>query len=183
MSAPLAEELARAVGVAGPDLSGALDVAAADWRAAVTALRDSGASWFDLLTAYDELDDGLAVLLRVVRLGGGAAGGGAGDAVLLRTRVPRERPVLASVADLYPGAAWHEREVREMFGIEVEGLTDQRPLLLGPGAPAYPLRKETPLRARVEQAWPGASDPSGRAPRRRQLPPGVAAAWVEEDGP
>jgi NADH-quinone oxidoreductase subunit C len=95
--------------------------------------------------------------------------------------VPRERPVLASVADLYPGAAWHEREVREMFGIEVEGLTDQRPLLLGPEAPAYPLRKETPLRARVEQTWPGASDPSGRPPRRRQLPPGVAAAWVEED--
>jgi NADH-quinone oxidoreductase subunit C len=173
MSAPLAEELSRAVDVAGPDLSGVRDVAAADWHAAVAALRDAGASWFDLLTAYDELDAGFAVLLRVARPGG--------DAVLLRTRVPRERPVLASVADLYPGAAWHEREVREMFGIEVEGLTDQRPLLLGPEAPAYPLRKETPLRARVEQTWPGASDPSGRPPRRRQLPPGVAAAWVEED--
>jgi NADH-quinone oxidoreductase subunit C len=173
MSAPLAQELAHAVAVAGPDVSGVLDVAAADWRAAVTALRGSGASWFDLLTAYDELDDGFAVVLRVARPGG--------DAVLLRTRVPRERPVLASVADLYPGAAWHEREVREMFGIEVEGLTDQRPLLLGAGAPAHPLRKETPLRARVETTWPGATDPSGRPPRRRQLPPGVAAAWVDGD--
>ena len=36
-------------------------------RDAVEALRAAGATWFDLLTAYDELDDGFAVLLRVVR--------------------------------------------------------------------------------------------------------------------
>ena len=181
--AVLAAELRRAVEVQGPDASEVLEVDAVDWHAAAAALRDAGATWFDLLTAYDELDSGFAVLLRVVRPPGAGEDGVGTEAVLLRTRVPRESPVLASIADLYPGAAWHEREMREMYGIEPEGLADQRPLLLGPGAPQHPLRKETPLRARVETTWPGAADPSGRPPRRRQLPPGVAAAWVDEDAP
>jgi NADH-quinone oxidoreductase subunit C len=192
-AAPLVEDLARAVRTQGPDASGVLDVAPEHWRDAVTALLAAGATWFDLLTAYDDLDEGFAVLLRVVRPAavegtagadsapgaGGADAGAAAGTVLLRTRVPRERPVLASVADLYPGAAWHEREMREMYGIEFGGAGEQRPLLLHPGAPSYPLRKEVPLRARVEAPWPGAADPSGKAPRRRQLPPGVAASWVD----
>ena len=167
----LADVLAGAVTVEGPDASGVLDVAARDWRPAVAAARDAGAAWFDLLTAYDDADAGFAVLVRLAREGA--------DAVLLRTRVPRTAPDLDSVADLYPGAAWHEREVHEMFGVGFAGHEGMRPLLLRAGAPAHPLRKETPLRARVEATWPGAVDPGGRAPRRRSLPPGVAAAWVD----
>lgn len=170
-AAPLSGALAGTVDVEGPDASGVLDVAVGDWRSAVVAARDAGAAWFDLLTAYDDADAGFAVLVRLAREGD--------DAVLLRTRVPRSAPVLDSVADLYPGAGWHEREVHEMFGVGFTGHEAMRPLLLRAGAPAHPLRKETPLRARVEASWPGAVDPSGRASRRRSLPPGVAAAWVD----
>ena len=36
--------------------------------------------------------------------------------VLVRTLLPRENPVLESVVDLFPGAAWHERVLRHRAG-------------------------------------------------------------------
>jgi NADH-quinone oxidoreductase subunit C len=83
--------------------------------------------------------------------------------------------------DIYPGAAWHERETHEMFGV---GFTDHpgglRPLLLPPEFEGHPLRKEFVLAARVAKPWPGAKEPgeshdptaAKRAPMR---PPGVPA--------
>lgn len=35
-----------------------------------------------------------------------------------------------TISDIYHGAAWHERETRDFFGIEFEGNSDMRPLLL-----------------------------------------------------
>jgi NADH-quinone oxidoreductase subunit C len=92
--------------------------------------------------------------------------------------VPRENPVVESVVDLFPGAAWHERETYEMFGIAFAHHPDLRPLLLPPEFEGHPLRKEFVLAARVAKAWPGAKEPgesespvaAKRAPIR---PPGV----------
>jgi NADH-quinone oxidoreductase subunit C len=80
--------------------------------------------------------------------------------------------------DIYPGAAWHERETYEMFGVPFSGHPGGlRPLLLSPEFEGRPLRKEFVLAARVAKAWPGAKEPgesheSRRAPMR---PPGVPA--------
>ena len=41
----------------------------------------------------------------------------------------REAPVLDSVADLYPGANWMERETFDMFGIKFDGHPDLRRIL------------------------------------------------------
>ena len=100
--------------------------------------------------------------------------------VLLRTRVPADAAAVPSIVDSYPGAAWHERETHEMFGIDFPGHPGGlRPLLLPPEFEGYPLRKEFVLAARVAKAWPGAKEPGEsetHAARRNPMrPPGVPA--------
>jgi len=58
----------------------------------------------------------------------------------------------------YPGAAWHEREVHEMFGISFTGNNDMRNLYLPTEFEGYPLRKDYPLLARLVKPWPGIVD-------------------------
>ncbi|MFC6019721.1 NADH-quinone oxidoreductase subunit C [Plantactinospora solaniradicis] len=152
-----------------------VDVPPASWRDAVRAARDDAelaCDFFDWLSAVDELADGFDV---VVHLWSTAHRHG----VLLRTRVPRDAAAIPSVVDLFPGAAWHERETHEMFGIDFEGHPDLAPLLLPPEFEGHPLRKEFVLASRVAKAWPGAKEPgeseAGTTRRQAMRPPGVPA--------
>ncbi|MGI5524031.1 NADH-quinone oxidoreductase subunit C [Micromonospora sp. CA-259024] len=151
-----------------------VDVPSASWLVAVRAARDDAelaCDFFDWLSAVDELAEGFDVVAHLwsTRLRHG---------VLLRTRVPRGAPTVASVVDIYPGAAWHERETHEMFGIDFAGHGELLPLLLPPEFEGHPLRKEFVLASRVAKPWPGAKEPGeseaggGRRPIR---PPGVPA--------
>ena len=58
----------------------------------------------------------------------------------------------------YPGAAWHERETHEMFGISFIGNNDMRNLYLPTDFEGHPLRKDFPLLARLVKPWPGIVD-------------------------
>jgi NADH-quinone oxidoreductase subunit C len=150
-----------------------VDVPVARWWFVAEAARDAGAlgcDFFDWLSAVDELDGGFSVVAHLwsTRRRHG---------VLLRTRVSREDPEVESLVDLYPGAAWHERETFEMFGITFARHPDLRPLLLPPEFEGHPLRKEFVLAARVAKPWPGAKEPGesegGTAKRAPMRPPGV----------
>jgi NADH-quinone oxidoreductase subunit C len=151
-----------------------VDVPVARWWAAAGAALDPGAlgcDFFDWLSAVDELDEGFTVVAHLwsTRRKHG---------VLLRTRLPREAPVVETLTDLYPGAAWHERETHEMFGIGFARHPDLRPLLLPPEFEGNPLRKEFVLASRVAKPWPGAKEPGesssgGPAKRAPMRPPGV----------
>jgi NADH-quinone oxidoreductase subunit C len=155
-----------------------IDVAPERWVQALLAARDAGAAFFDLLTAYDLEDDGFAVVAHV-------ATPDAREHVLVRTRVDRAAPTLATATTVYAGAAWHERETHEMFGITFDGMAELDPLLLSPGAPTHPLRKDTVLVARAARPWPGQKDPAdtgGRGRRRPVLPPGVPEDWPSPEG-
>lgn len=150
-----------------------VEVPAAMWWAAVDAARDQGGlgcDFFDWLSAVDELDAGFVV---VAHLWSSRRKHG----VLIRARVAREEPSVESVVDLFPGAAWHERETYEMFGIGFERHPGLTPLLLPPGFEGHPLRKEFVLASRVAKAWPGAKEPGesegGAAKRAPMRPPGV----------
>ncbi|MFE9653858.1 NADH-quinone oxidoreductase subunit C [Micromonospora sp. NPDC006431] len=151
-----------------------VDVPPDAWRDAVRAVRDDAelaCDYFDWLSAVDELADGFDV---VAHLWSTSRRHG----VLLRTRVPRAEPRVASVVGIFPGASWHERETHEMFGIRFDGHPDLKPLLLPPEFEGHPLRKEFVLASRVAKPWPGAKEPGeseaggGRRPIR---PPGVPA--------
>ncbi|WP_046563633.1 NADH-quinone oxidoreductase subunit C, partial [Micromonospora sp. HK10] len=151
-----------------------VDVPPSSWRDAVRAVRDDAEldlDFFDWLSAVDELADGFDVVAHLWSTRGR-------HGLLLRTRVPRAAPTVASVVDLFPGAGWHERETYEMFGIGFDGHGELRPLLLPPEFEGHPLRKEFVLASRVAKPWPGAKEPGeseaggGRRPMR---PPGVPA--------
>ena len=59
--------------------------------------------------------------------------------------------IVDSVTDLWPGAEWTEREVFDMFGIQFRNHPDLRRILLWEKYPAFPLRKDYPLRGRGER--------------------------------
>ena len=164
-------------------------VAADTWREAVGAALAEGFTFFEWLGVVDEV--GRADVLRVV--------------VVLRhlerpaeirrlsTEVPRDGGSLDSLRDLVAGAAWHEREAAEMFGLTFAG-GDARRLLLASEFEGAPLRKDAVLGARTALAWPGAKEPGesaaspaargAQAPsRRRMVPPGVPdpAVWGDRD--
>ena len=60
-------------------------------------------------------------------------------------------PEVPSVTGIWKGADWMEREVYDMFGIRFSGHPDLRRILTWEGFPAYPLRKDYPLRGRGER--------------------------------
>jgi NADH:ubiquinone oxidoreductase subunit C len=62
----------------------------------------------------------------------------------LRTEIPKDRPRVASITPVIPGAILYEREIQDMFGLVVDGIPDPRPLLLSDDWPAgvHPLRKD-----------------------------------------
>lgn len=210
----VARRLATAMGL-GPDDAplaaddGAgtvcVDVPAERWHDALAAAREGlGLDFFDWLSGVDEPAAEPAAVdvvahLVVSRSGGDGIGESAGLVrLLLRTRLLVGELTLASVTDLWPGAAWHERETAEMFGVDFTGFDDGarsldgeplglRPLLLPDGFEGTPLRKSFVLAARASKPWPGAKEPgesdtAASPSRRKMLPPGVPdAEWGPRD--
>jgi NADH-quinone oxidoreductase subunit C len=159
----------------GPYARGTVDVPPDAWAAALTAARDDAdlaCDFFDWLSAVDELDSGFAIVAHLWSTSWR-------HGVLVRTVLPRAEPAVQSVVSIYPGAAWHERETHEMFGIDFAGHPGLAPLLLPPEFEGHPLRKEFVLASRVAKAWPGAKEPGesghGGGKRAPMRPPGVPA--------
>lgn len=62
--------------------------------------------------------------------------------VTVRTRVPRSKPEVPTISQIYPGADWHERETHDFFGIIFVGHPYLVPLLLPEDADYHPLLKD-----------------------------------------
>ncbi|MGB5951834.1 MAG: NADH-quinone oxidoreductase subunit C [Ornithinimicrobium sp.] len=184
----------------------AIRVPPSDWRAEVAASRDAGYDFFDWLSVVDytgargdgthaespsgtddseddQQEFGMMVVLHLMASGADAPR--PLSRLLLQTLLPTGHSI-ASVTPVFAGAAWHERETHEMFGVEFTDFDDGtgqglRPLLLPDGFDGEPLRKSFILAARASKPWPGAKDPgeSDASPRptgrrrKRALPPGV----------
>lgn len=177
-------------------------VAPEAWLTTVVAAQEDGHDFFDWLGAEDLIGrrHAILVVLALRRLDR------PGDVLLLGTEVDRDAPRLDSIRGLYAGAAWHEREAAELFGVEFAG-GDPARLLLASGFSGTPLRKDEVLAARTAVSWPGANEPgesstspepvedpstgsghersraAGSARRRRLVPPGVPdpAVWGDRD--
>ena len=64
--------------------------------------------------------------------------------VVVRTRIPRDNPEIATILKVFPGANWHERETHDFFGIRFLGHPNLTPFLLEEDATYHPLRKDYP---------------------------------------
>ncbi|MFD5789126.1 NADH-quinone oxidoreductase subunit C [Streptomyces sp. NPDC127037] len=152
-----------------------VDVPPTAWITALETVRDTlGCTYFDWLSAVDEPGTGFRVCAHVAAL---PSTGSGVRRLLVRTTVPHEAAVLPTAIGVYAGAAWHERETHEMFGVDFADHPHLVPLLLPENFEGHPLRKDFVLAARVAKAWPGAKEPGesehGGPKRRTMLPPGV----------
>lgn len=155
----------------------------AEWVDAVAGARAVGFTFFDWLSAVDRTYDterpGFDVVVRLLD----PSTPGELRGIRLTTRVA-DTQTIPSLTSIFPGAAWHERETHEMFGLTFTDFQDgtglgMRPLLLPDGFSGTPLRKSFVLAARASKPWPGGKEPgeghdSVKAPgRRRVQAPGV----------
>ena len=162
----LGETLAAVLGVKAKSVKIALGevtvtVAAADYLAAATLLRDAPGCRFEQLmdlcgVDYSEYRDGLydglryCVALHLL-------------SVSLNQRVrlkvfcaDDDFPVVDSVNGIWNAANWFEREAFDLFGIVFEGHNDLRRILTDYGFIGHPFRKDFPTTGHVEMRYDAA---------------------------
>lgn len=106
----------------------------------------------------------------------------------LKVRVPESNPVLPSVVPVYGGANWHEREAYDMYGLKFTDHPDLKRILMWPGYPFYPLRKDFPVSG-LDAALPVEADASAGAVVKAPMAGGpfyggiaTSASMVSKDG-
>ena len=65
--------------------------------------------------------------------------------VQLRVPVNGDQPKIPTATRVYDVANWRERELMDMFGIEIEGHPDPSRILMPEDTTGHPLRKDFPL--------------------------------------
>ena len=135
-----------------------VEVAAINWRATCTLLRDHQKCRFDTMvdlcgvdySAYGEAGRESQKYAVVVHL----------LSVTLNQRVrvrcyaqDDEFPIVHSLVDVWPSANWFEREAFDLFGVIFEGHPDLRRLLTDYGFVGHPFRKDFPTSGYVEMRY------------------------------
>ena len=61
---------------------------------------------------------------------------------VLKVKLPRDNPVVATVEEIWRSANWMEREIFDLLGVTFDGHSDMRRILMPEDWPGYPLRKD-----------------------------------------
>jgi len=110
-------------------------VPAAQWAPfAAWAKETLGCRFFSFLSAVDWKEEGLEVVAWVENVD-------ARFSVLMKARLGAGVSECASIAPVYRGAGWMEREAYDMFGIRFAGHPDLRRILLDDTWVGHPLLK------------------------------------------
>lgn len=73
------------------------------------------------------------------------------ERIVLRVLVSRDTPVVPSIASVFQGAEWHERETRDFHGITFEGNPNLVPLLMSAeDVDVHPLVKTDKVRKSIK---------------------------------
>jgi NADH-quinone oxidoreductase subunit C len=79
--------------------------------------------------------------------------------IALRALVAHDLARLPSLAGVFPGAEWHEREAADLFGLIFDGIPNARPLLLDADqAGLAPLRKGAGHRKSLDAMLPAGTE-------------------------
>jgi NADH-quinone oxidoreductase subunit C len=149
-------EKAKSVKVAFGEVT--VVVAAADYLAAATLLRDSAGCRFEQLIDlcgldYSEYKDGQYDGLRYC-VASHLLSVSLNQRVRLKVFCPDDDfPVVDSVNDIWNSANWFEREAFDLYGIVFEGHNDLRRILTDYGFIGHPFRKDFPTTGHVEMRY------------------------------
>lgn len=111
-------------------------VPAASLRAVCEALKADG---FDLpvqMTAVDYIKEGQFELVYYLYSTAHR------EAIVLKARIDRDRPVADSVTPVWGGMNFQEREVFDLMGIRFNGHPQLKRIMMWDGFPGHPLRKD-----------------------------------------
>lgn len=138
--ASLAAKFGAAIGswVAVEAGDGWIEVDPAKWLEVATHLKNDPALKFDYLRCLSATDfppDEIQVVYHLLSYAHDH------DAIV-KIKLPRATPVVASVAGLWPAADWHEREAFDMLGTKFSGHPGLTRILLPDDWVGYPLRKD-----------------------------------------
>ena len=61
---------------------------------------------------------------------------------VLKVKLPRDNPTVATVEGIWRAANWMEREIFDLLGVTFEGHSDLRRILMPEDWPGHPLRKD-----------------------------------------
>jgi NADH-quinone oxidoreductase subunit C len=138
-----------------------------DGRVAVTAenqsvlailrfLKDAGFDHLALLSAVDWIEDNafeLCFILSSYMRNDDEYTDSQKLHIILKTRIPREKPQFKTITYIFPNAEPYEREMNELFGIKFEGHKRLIPLLLERNYEIPPFRKDFDTRKYVEEVF------------------------------
>jgi len=119
-------------------------------------LKDAGFDHLALLSAVDWIEDDcfeLCFILTSYMQNDDEVTGRQRLHIILKTRIPREKPQFKTVIGIFPNAEPYEREIHELFGINFEGHPRLTPLLLEREYEIPPFRKDFDTRKYVKDLF------------------------------
>ena len=128
-----------------------VELPAADLLTALRALRDAHGYRYYVLGTGTERESHFEVLHAIRNLE-------SNDTIFVKVAVPKDTPEVDSIAYVYAGAEWQEREIYDLFGVTFTAHPDLRRILMPDEYPGHPLRKsfamDTPWGYRPSTAAP-----------------------------
>ena len=112
-----------------------VEVPAASLLEVARALRDAHGYRYYVLASAIERAAAIEVLHAVRHLD-------TGDTIFVKIAVPKEVLEADSIAFVYAGAEWQEREIFDLFGVTFRGHPDLRRILMPDDYVGHPLRKD-----------------------------------------
>ncbi len=97
-----------------------------DYEAVIGVCYEAGYTFCSVLSAID-WKDRLVLVASLSRINEAEIGA---RSIHVKVNLPRSGARIASIATLYPGANWHERETYDMYGIRFDGHPNHRRILL-----------------------------------------------------
>ena len=119
-------------------------------------LNDLGLDHLALVSAVDWIEEGvfeLCFVLTSYMQNDDEVTGREKLHIILKTRIPRERPLFKTATGIFPNAEPYEREIHELFGIDFEGHKRLTPLFLEREYEIPPFRKDFDTRKYVEDVF------------------------------
>ena len=105
---------------------------------AMRALRDTHGYRFYICATATDRDEAIELIHGVRNLE-------TDDDVWLKVRLPKDALEAESIALVYAGAEWHEREMFDLFGVGFRSHPDPRRILMPDEYEGHPLRKDFPI--------------------------------------